>query len=128
MEPPIRELPPEPSAPPPPLLDGKLHLFGNLADDIAGYRRREAAWVSITAHGAAVLILIFMPKWIPKPPVTVPVNPKNTIFVDSSDSTIKVKSPKTNIVSDADRIAQSPVPLPDRRLMKQLLDARRAGL
>ncbi len=111
----------------PPVADGELHLLiSDLKDEVTRYRRREAAWISLLVHGALVLALIFMPKWLPTSTVIVPVhdNSKDAIFLDA-DKSPPVKPPKTNIISDQNRIAQTPVP--DKETLRKLLDARRAG-
>ena len=122
MEPPIREVPP----PPGPVPDGELHLLiADLRDDISGYRRREAAWASLAAHAVVILGLIFMPKWMPKPAVVLPMQAKDTTFLALPEDQLKVKPPKTNMISDQNRIAQSP--MPDKETLRRLLDARRPG-
>jgi TonB family protein len=131
MEPPIREPSPVSSDPPPPVLDGKLHLglggdFGT--DDLEHYRRREAAWVSIAVHVVLVLLLLLVPKWVPKGPVLVPVQPKDqSTFLDLPRAPVTVKPPKTNIISDQNRMAQSRTPVPDKETLRKLIDAQRPG-
>lgn len=111
----------------PPIRDGELHLLlGDQGDDLTAYRRREAAWISIVVHGVIVLLLIFMPKWLPKALVIAPSNQiNNPIFLSSSPSP-KEKPQKSNIVSDQDRKSQAPVP--DKETLRKLIDARRAGM
>jgi TonB family protein len=111
----------------PPVTDGELHLLiGDLKDEVTRYRRREAAWISLIVHGSLVLALIFMPKWLPTTTVIVPVheNNKDAIFLDA-DKSPPVKPPKTDIISDQNRRAQTPVP--DKETLRKLLDARRPG-
>lgn len=110
-----------------PILDGELHLLlGDLKDEASGYRRREAAWISILVHVAIVLALIFMPKWLPRSVLIVPVHEKeSTVFLDTSKSP-SVKPPKTNIISDQDRTAQSKTPTLKAPPPK-FLDARTPG-
>src|SRR5712692_9140539 len=107
MEPPIREVAP----PLPPVSDGELHLLiADLRDDIASYRRREAAWTSLAVHALIILGMIFMPKWLPKSPLIIPVHQKDTTFLSLPTDQLKVKPPKTDMISDQNRMAQSPVP------------------
>jgi TonB family protein len=130
MEPPIREGSPASSAPPPPLLDGKLHLgLGDFdSDDLERYRRREAAWVSIAVHVVFVLLLLLVPKWVGKGPVLVPVQPKDdTTFVVLPPAPVKIKPPKSDIISDQNRVAQSRTPVPDKETLRKLIDAERPG-
>jgi outer membrane biosynthesis protein TonB len=133
MEPPIREGSPSPPAPdvPPPMLDGELHLLiGDLKEDIARYRRREAAWISLAVHAVFILLLIFVPKWLPESAVVVaPAHEnKDVTFVPLPDDQLKIKTPpKTDIISDKNRVAQTRTPQPDRETLKKLLDAEKAG-
>lgn len=112
-----------------PILDGQLHLLlGDLKDDSSGYRRREATWISIVVHGVIVALLLFMPKWLPSSLVIVPAHERdNTTMIVLPEDQLKVKPPKTNIVSDKDRIAQAKTPTVDKETLRKLIDARRAG-
>src|SRR5215467_11028737 len=132
MEPPIRE---ESRSSPadlvaPPLLDGELHLLiGDLKEDVARYRRREAAWISLAVHAVLILLLIFVPKWLPESAVIVPAHEKqdSTLVVLPEDQ-LKVKTPpKTNNISDKNRVAQVRTPQPDKDTLKKLIDAEKAG-
>src|SRR5215831_1710555 len=107
-----------PQQPPPPLKplsEGALHLLiGDLREDVARYRKREAVWISLAVHGVALLLLIFIPKWIPTAPLLVPVQPKDqsAIFLDAKPAP-KIAPPKTNIISDQNRTAQTKAPTKD---------------
>jgi len=130
MEPPTREVPPSPAPDvPPPILDGELHLLaGDLREDLANSRRREATWMSIAFHGVVVLVLIFLPKWLPESAVIVPAHEKqDTTFLSLPEDQLKVKPPKTDIISDKNRIAQSTTPVPDKNTLRKLIDAERPG-
>jgi len=109
-------MPPQQSPPPlKPLSEGELHLLiGDLREDVARYRKREAVWISLAVHGVALLLLIFMPKWIPTAPLLVPVQPKDqsAIFLDAKPAP-KIAPPKTNIISDQNRTAQTKAPTKD---------------
>lgn len=114
----------------PPVLDGELHLLlGDLKDEASGYRRREAAWISLLVHGAALLLVLFLPKWLPQTALIVPTHEKDSaIFLDPHTPPVpSIKPPKTNIVSDQDRVAQSKTPTIDKETLRQLADARRPG-
>jgi TonB family protein len=113
----------------PPLLDGELHLLlGDLKDDVSGYRRREAAWISIVVHGIIILALIFSPKWMPNSLVIVPIHEKdNATFITLPPDELKVKPPQTNKISDQNRIAQTKTPTVSKETLQKLIDARRAG-
>jgi len=111
----------------PPIRDGELHLLlGDQGDDLTSYRRREAAWISLVVHGAALLLLIFMPKWLPKAFVITPARPlNNTVtFLDEAPTTKMAPAP-TNRISDQDRRAQALAP--DKETLRKFLDAKKPG-
>jgi TonB family protein len=104
-----------------------LHLLiGDLREDVAKYRKREAVWISLAVHAAALLALIFIPKWIPTAPVIVPLQPKNqsTIFINGLPAP-KVAPPKTNIISDQNRMAQTPQP--SKETLRKIIDPTPPG-
>ena len=110
------------------ITEADLHLLvADLQDDISSYRKREAAWLSLIVHGVAILLLIFLPKWIVSRPTIVPINQnQETTFIPLPDDLQKVKAPpKTNIISDKNRIAQTNTP--SKEALRKLLDARKAG-
>jgi TonB family protein len=113
----------------PPVLDGELHLLlGDLKDDVSGYRRREAAWISLLVHGAIILALIFAPKWMPTSVVIVPAHEnENATFITLPADELKVKPPQTNKISDQNRVAQAKMPAPSKEALQKLIDARRPG-
>jgi TonB family protein len=98
-------------------------------DALSSYRRREAASMSLNTHGIIIALLLLLPKWIGTQAVLVPTKEKqNTTFVLLPDDIQKVtKPPKTDIISDKDRLAQSRTPSPDKDTLRKLLDARRPG-
>ncbi len=112
--------------------DGELHLL--LADlfqedEIDHYRRREAAWISAVVHAVIILLLLFAPKWIPAHrAVIVPLQQKeDTTFIELPPDQLKVQAPRTNRISDQNRIAQTRTPSPTRDELRKLLDARQPG-
>lgn len=127
MEDQVRE-----SSAPSSVRDGDLHLLLTdlYQDDVAPYRRREAAWISGVIHVLIILVLLFAPKWFTGPSVRfVPVQEKqDTTFLALPPDQLKVKAPpKTNIVSDKNRIAQSRTPAPSKEALHKLIDARNPG-
>src|ERR1051325_3639172 len=108
-----------------------LHLLdADLAEDVtSSYRRREAAWISLVTHGIIIALLLLVPKWTGGRPVIVPIKQnQETIFIPLPDDTQKVKAPpKTDIMSDKDRLAQSSKPSLDKQTLRDLLNARRPG-
>jgi TonB family protein len=108
-----------------------LHLLdAELAEDaVSSYRRREAAWISLITHGILISLLLLFPKWVGKQAVIVPIKEKqDTTFLALPEDLQKIKAPpKTNIISDKDRLAQSRTPSVDKDTLRKLLDARRPG-
>jgi TonB family protein len=121
MEPPIREAPKD--AVPAPLLDGELHLLiGDLKEDVARYRRREAVWISLAAHGVLLLVLIFVPKWLPGPIVLVPSPQKEqSTTIDFSPPTPARTKPPEMSSSQINRQRQAVVP--SREDLRRLAEA-----
>jgi TonB family protein len=96
-------------------------------DVISSYRRREAAWISLITHAVIIALLIFVPKWSFKQPVIVPIKERQETFLSMPDDLQKVKPPPTDIISDKNRIAQTPKPTVDKETLRKLIDARKAG-
>ena len=109
----------------------ELHLLiGEMGDELSSYRRREALWLSIIVHVLGCLAIIFVPKWLPKTAFVIPLTTtnRNTTFLELPKDQQQVKQrPDTDIISDKNRIAQSPTPLPRKELLRKLLDARKPG-
>ncbi|MGH9570943.1 MAG: hypothetical protein ACRD4F_14955, partial [Candidatus Angelobacter sp.] len=112
--------------------DGELHLL--LSDiyqdeEIDHYRRREAAWMSAAVHIVVILLLLLAPKWIGQRSVVfVPMQQKeDTTFLELPRDELKVQAPRTNKISDQNRIAQTRTPSPTRDDLRKLLDARKPG-
>ena len=97
-------------------------------DVISSYRRREAAWISLITHAIIIALLIFLPRWSFTRPVIVPIHEKQeTTFIPLPDDLQKVEPPKTNKISDKNRIAQTRTPTVDKEALRKLIDARKAG-
>jgi len=112
--------------------DGELHLLLSdlYQDDVASYRRREAAWISGVVHLVIILLLLFAPRWFSGPTAKfVPVQEKqDTTFLELPPDQLKLKAPpKTNIISDKDRMAQSRTPVPSKETLHKLIDPRNPG-
>jgi TonB family protein len=108
-----------------------LHLLdADLAEDVVStYRRREAAWMSLVTHGIIILLLLFLPRWMGQQAVIVPLKEKTEnipIFLRDDASHPKTP-PKTNIVSDKDRLASTKNQSPDKATLRDLLNARKPG-
>jgi TonB family protein len=113
----------------PPAPDLHLYLLDEeLAEDVvSSYRWREAVWLSLVTHGILIGLLLLLPRWIGHQPVLVPLKEKpQTTFLTLPDDQLKVKTPpKTDQLSDKNRIAQSRTP--SQEMLRKLLDARRPG-
>ena len=108
----------------------ELHLLiSEMGDELSAYRWREAVWISIVVHVLIFLGLIFVPKWIPKSPVIIPLtdNNKDITFIQAPNDRQRVKPPPTNNVSDQNRIAQSRTPQLNKEQLRKLLDQTRPG-
>src|SRR5258707_204800 len=111
--------------------DAELHLLllnADLQDDISSYRRREAAWISLVVHAVIIVALLLSPKWLNKKIVIVPLNDDHETFLSLPPDQLKVKPPKTNVISDMDRVAQSRTPVPNKDALRKLLDPRLPGI
>jgi TonB family protein len=126
MEEQIREDPAQP-----PVREGDLRLLLDdiYQDELGSYRRREAAWISLVTHVVIILLLLLAPKWISRSGIfIVPIQKKeDTTFLELPPDKLKVEAPKTNRISDKNRIAQTRTPVPNKDALKRLLDARNPG-
>jgi len=116
----------------------EMHDFPTLLiqarDELAKSRKREAFWISLFAHAVLMLLILLAPKlaqYLPHRAVMAVQNGHQNdklTFLDLPPDMQKVKTPpKTNIMSDKTRIAQSRVPQPDQKELQKLLDASRQG-
>jgi TonB family protein len=116
----------------------ELHDFPTLLiqarDDLARSRKREAFWISLIAHIVLVLIIINAPsleKYLPHRAVMLVRNGRDndnlTFLSMPPDAQKPVHPPKTNVMSDKSRIAQSRAPKLDQQELKKILDASRQG-
>ena len=112
-------------------LDDRVpHLLIQLQDDLARSRKREAAWISIIVH---LLIFIalwnfkFIEKYIPFHSVIVVATKdaskdKNVTFLALPPDAQKLTTkPKTNVMSDKDRIATARHPELDPKELRKIL-------
>jgi TonB family protein len=91
------------------------HLLIQLQDDLTRSRWREALWISIIVHLVLTILVIFwvpvLQKYLPwHTAMVVPLNDKdkNVTFLELPPDAQKLaRKPKTNIISDKDRIAMS---------------------
>jgi len=148
---PLTQIPLEPSPPRPQPEQGDLfdagtwesayremHDFPTLLiqarDELARSRKREAFWMSVVVHILVILIIVNADKIARYLPhrnvmlVQVPHEKKDLTFLElPPDAQKAVKPPKTNMMSDKNRIAESRTPKLDQQQLKKLLDALRQG-
>ena len=125
MEAPVRE-----SQKSSPATTEELHLLiSELDDELGRYRWREAVWFSLVLHAIFFAVVLTSPKWLPGRMKILPANPshKQTTFLAQPNDRLHVKPPRTDIISDKNRIAQTRVPIPNREILRKLLESQRPG-
>jgi TonB family protein len=139
--------PPDRSTQLPPAEDGQLalwsssdlagvdltpHLLIQLEDDLERSRMREAFWISVVVHLMVVILLVFSPKLFPgmsgvtlATPADLMRDQQMTYLDLPPDAQKEPKvAPKTSVLSDKNRIAESRHPTLDRKTLEEL---KRAG-
>jgi TonB family protein len=103
-------------------------------DELARSRKREAFWMSVVIHIILILIIVNAPRLarlLPQRAVMLVNNAqdnKRVTFLDlPPDAQKAVKAPPTDKISDKNRNAMSKQPQLDRKELKKLLDAMKAG-
>jgi TonB family protein len=117
------------------LEDRVPHLLIQLQDDLARSRKREALWISIIFHLVLIILLWnlnLIQKYVPwHRAVVVAMNPtrdKDVTFLTLPPDAQKVtRKPKTNILSDKDRIAMSRHPELDPKELRRILPSPPPG-
>lgn len=116
-------------------------LMEQLQDELQRSRKREAFWMSLFLHSLIIIALFTSSKWGPRlaalfPARTVVVaTPQQLIaqqqeltYLNAAPDTQKLKErPKTDVISDKDRIATSRHPQLDRHELKKILDSGLPG-
>ncbi len=109
-------------------------LLIQLQDDLARSRLREAFWISVVAHLLVVIAIAAGPKYFPwhrfvaVRSATDLMHDRQATFLELPPDEQKITArPKTNIISDKDRIATSRAPRIDRKTLDELRDARPPG-
>ncbi|HYA23430.1 MAG TPA: TonB family protein [Terriglobales bacterium] len=116
-------------------IDEPPALLLQLQDDLTRARRREAFWISVVVHLVVVLLIVNsdkIAKLMPRQavviqPRTLPEDKDLTFLELPPDEQKLTQRPKTNIISDKDRIATSKAPQLDRQELKKILDSSRPG-
>jgi TonB family protein len=106
------------------------HLLIQLQDDLSRSRRREAAWISIITHLVLIILVVnferlekYIPFW--HSAVVLPsqnANNKDVTFLALPPDLQKLqRKPKTNVMSDKDRIAMTRHPELDLKELRKSL-------
>jgi TonB family protein len=103
-----------------------------LQDDLARSRLREALWISVVVHLLVVIMLATSPRWAFAPRGVIVMNPdinqKDMTYLELPPDVQKLtERPKTDILSDRDRVATSKSPSIDRRELHRILNSGRPG-
>ena len=108
-------------------------LLVQLQDDLYHSRKREAFWMSVVVHLVLVILIANSQRlghYFPARPLVIPstwLHDKETTYLELPPDEQKVSQrPKTNIISDKDRIATSKTRL-DPNELKKILDSSRPG-
>src|ERR1700733_999499 len=136
-------IPPESPAPVPPSEDRQLalweaahggeldltpHQLLQLEDDLERSRMREAFWISVVVHLMVVILLALSPKIFPMMRGGVVATPEDMMrnqqatFLDLPSDMQKAPkvAPKTDVLSDKNRIAMSRHPSIDKKTLEEL--------
>ena len=111
----------------------ELHLLiADLEDDRRNSRLREGLWLSIIIHLVAFLLFLFAPRYLPQRSpdlrASSALDNQSITYVEMNpDAQKSVPTPRTNVISDKDRIATSRNPVLDRRSLEELRARNRAG-
>lgn len=103
-----------------------------LQDELARYRLREALWISLIVHLLVVIAVATSPHWAFPARGVVVVNPdikqQDMTFLELPPDVQKLtQKPKTDILSDKDRIATSRAPSINHDELHRILDSGRPG-
>ena len=111
-------------------------LLIQLQDDLSRSRQREAFWISVVVHLAIIILAVNSTKFenlLHRRSVVI-VSPEDlmrqkdlTYLELPPDEQKLTQRPKSNIISDKDRVAQSKAPQLDRKELKKILDSARPG-
>ena len=105
----------------------------HLQDKLSRSRVREAFWISVMVHLFAIIAVSTAPRWVPGYKVTLITpsqmfkNQDETFLALPPDLQKPTVKPKTNVLSDKDRIAESRHPDLNRKELQKIIDAARAG-
>lgn len=105
-----------------------------LRDELARSRMREAFWISVIVHMLIIFALATSPKWaygkkgyLLATQAEMMKQQETTYLALPPDIQKLTERPKTNIISDKDRIASSRNPTVNRDELRKILDSARPG-
>jgi TonB family protein len=111
-------------------------LLIQLQDDLSRSRQREAFWISVVVHLAIVILAVNSTRFeaLLHKRAVILVAPEDLLrqkeltYLELPPDEQKLSQrPKTNNISDKDRMAQSKAPQLDRKELKKILDSARPG-
>ena len=111
-------------------------LLIQLQDDLSRSRQREAFWISVVVHLAIIILAVNSTRFenLLHRRAVIMVSPEDllrqkelTYLELPPDEQKLTQRPKSNVISDKDRMAQSKAPQLDRKELKKILDSARAG-
>ena len=111
-------------------------LLIQLQDDLSRSRQREAFWISVVVHLAIIILAVNSTRFenllhrrsvIMVSPDDLMRQKELTYLELPPDEQKLTQRPKSNVISDKDRMAQSKAPQLDRKELKKILDSARAG-
>lgn len=109
-----------------------LHVIDELEGDRNWASLREKLWIALLIHLLIVWYLFYGPKYlyhvrVVDPSIVLKQRQKDMTFLDLPPDLQKHIRPKpTNIISDKDRVAETPHPTLDRKTLEELEAMRRA--
>jgi TonB family protein len=112
-----------------------LHVIEEIEDSRNWASLREKLWIALLVHLLLVWLLFYGSKHhffnqvrVVNPAEQIQKNPKQLTFLTMPKDLEKVVKPKpTPIISDKNRVAETPHPTLDRKTLEQLQAMRRAG-
>ncbi len=115
----------------PPGLDLTPHLLLRLEDDLERSHLREAFWISVVVHLLVIILIAMSPKMFGYKGIDLATTAdlmknQNMTYLDLPPDLQKAPkvAPKTNVISDKNRVAMSRNPSIDKKTLEEL---RRAG-
>jgi TonB family protein len=113
----------------------ELHLLlEEMEDERSRSRWREAIWISVVLHLLLIISFLLAPKIFPQRDNIVLLSPtdrmkdRDMTFLDLPPDLQKhVPPPKTDVLSDKNRIATARQPVLDRKALEKILNAQKPG-